>query len=169
MGYGAKSVDEEIETIYPGASIRDDGSAIYRVRDGDTPIGIASQYGLSLEELYELNSEFSPNSILRIDQELIVGRIPIPVEVGGSTDMPTATTIIPATFTPEATAEPSPRPSEPSPSATPTTQVPMTVSSDTADESQSSIDDNMPILLVFIGVVLLLAAIGGALLYLGRK
>ena len=169
LGYRTNSDDEEIAPIYPGASIRDDGSAIYRVRDGDTPIGIASQYGLSLEELYELNSDFSPDSILRIDQELIVGRIPIPEEIGGSTDMPTVTVIIPSTVTVEATSEPLPQPSEPAPSATPTAQVSPTVDSKAGEVSPSSIGGNAPILLIFIGVVVLLVAIGVALLYLGRK
>jgi len=169
LGYGTRSDDEQVDPVFPGTSIRDDGSAVYRVKDGDTPIGIASQYGLSLEELYELNSDFSADSILRIDQEVIVGRIPIPEEVGGSTDMPTATVIIPATFTPEATSEPSPRPSEPSPSATPTTRATPAVSSEEANGAESSLGSNLPILLVFIGIVVLLAAIGGGLLYLGRK
>ncbi len=169
LGYGTKSDNEQIDPVYPGTTIRDDGSAVYRVKDGDTPIGIAGRYGLSLEELYEMNSNFSPDSILRIDQEIIVGRIPIPEEIGGSTDMPTATVIITATSTPEVVSEPSPIPSEPSPSATPTTQASPTVSSVDADESQPSLGGNMPILLLFIGVVVLLAAIGGGLLYLGRK
>ena len=169
IGYGAKVEGGTSDRVYPGATIRDDGSAVYRVKEGDTPIGIASLYGLSLDELYEMNSDFSADSILRIDQELIVGRIPIPKEVGGSTDMPTATAVAPATITPEPTTEPSPPPPDPSPSATPTIGATVTVDPAASADTQTSITGNTTILLLFIGVVLLLAAVGGILLYLGRN
>jgi LysM repeat protein len=169
IGYGAKVEGGTSDRVYPGATIRDDGSAVYRVKEGDTPIGIASLYGLSLDELYEMNSDFSADSILRIDQELIVGRIPIPKEVGGSTDMPTATAVAPATSTPEPTTEPSPPPPDPFPSATPTIGATVTVDPAASADTQTSITGNTTILLLFIGVVLLLAAVGGILLYLGRN
>jgi LysM repeat protein len=153
---------------FPGAVILEDGTAIYTVKEGDTPIGIAVKYGLDLPELYDLNDGFTSESILQIGQRLIVGHRPIPEEVGGSSDMPTLTASPTHTATPSKTPVPE---SSPSP-----TEAPVTTTAVTNSDLQTSteIADDQPtrslgLLPFFLGGAFLLAVAGGIFLYLGRQ
>jgi LysM repeat protein len=154
---------------FPGALIRGDGAAIYTVKEGDTPIGIALAYDLSLAELYELNDGYNEESVLQIGQQLIVGFRPTPQEVGGSSEVPSP--------------EPSPTPTQ-SPSNTPIpsptlTVIPVTLTVEPIETGESQVadslvDDNsltqsLGILPAVLGVALVLALIGGVLLYLSRR
>jgi len=168
IGYTNELGQAEQVPSFPGATIRKDGTAVYKVVEGDTPIGIAVRYGLTLEELFELNSGINAESILRIGQELIVGRLPIPEEVGGSTDRPTETAIS-VTETAEPTFTPTTLVEIVSPTSTPTPQA----STDTSDQQggggKSSGSINSSLVIIFVAVVILLAATGGFFLYLGRN
>ncbi len=85
------------------ATLRQDGSYVHSVRAGDTLLGIALTYGLSLEALYAA-SGLNPDSLLQIGQEVVIGALPTPVEQGGSTDLPAP----PPVATPTPTAAPQP-------------------------------------------------------------
>lgn len=152
---------------FPGATVRSDGTAVYRVKEGDTPIGIALRYNLSLEELYELNNNFTPESVLQIGQELIVGKVPIPENVGGSTDRPTSepTLTLPAT----STIEPTPtNTSEAVPTAVALLEIAPT--SPVQPEQQRAGPGIMDSpLFLLLGAVLFFGIIGGLFLYLGRR
>ncbi len=62
-----------IDALPPQAQQREDGTIVHGVVAGDTPGGIAFLYGISLEELYQLNG-LEPGAFLQIGQSLIVGR-----------------------------------------------------------------------------------------------
>ena len=106
LGYGASYAGPTpFVPSSPFSRLLDDGTVVHIVQPGDTLISIALLYGLSLEELYEI-SGLNGDSVLRIDQEVVVQLPPQPVEVGGSTDLPSPTPTATATAT--ATATPSP-------------------------------------------------------------
>jgi hypothetical protein len=106
IGHTALSDGSSALAGYPRARVLADGAIVHTVAPGETPGGIAFLYNLSLDELYEWN-DLGPESLLQIDQELIVGRQPQPEATGASADAPAPE--------PAATAESSP------PSSTATT------------------------------------------------
>lgn len=79
------------------AYVRDDGAVVHRVVAGETPLGIAFLYDLSLDALYALNG-LQPGALLQIDQELIIGQQPTPTAAP-----PTATATATPTEAPSAT------------------------------------------------------------------
>jgi len=87
-------------------NVREDGAVLYRIKAGDTPIGIAYQHNLTLDEFYQLN-DFTENSILQPGQEVVVGWRIVPQSIGGSTDLP------------QPTGEPTAPPPTPTPTTTP--------------------------------------------------
>lgn len=158
------------ESVLPNTSVREDGAIVYRVQAGDTLISIAVTYDLTLEELYEMNG-MDESTILRVNQEIIVGRQPVPESTGGSSDVPTNTP------SPTQTHTPTPEPTDtPEPTATPTstpqptqTITAVELSQPTPDDFPLQPEDTGDILPVFIGVVVLLGLTGGLFLYLGRN
>lgn len=91
-----------------------DGSVIYIVQPGDTLLGIAIAYDVSLDSLYALNG-LTENSFIYADQEIIIQ--------AGFTATPTQPTATPTqrpSSTPWPTSESTIPASEPSPTATPT-------------------------------------------------
>lgn len=74
---------------------RDDGAIVHRVVAGETPLGIAFLYDLSLDELYALNG-LQPGTLLQIDQELIIGQQPTPTAVPPTVTATTAPTEAPS-------------------------------------------------------------------------
>lgn len=102
----------------PQGRIRPDGTMIHVVAAGDSFIGIATTYNLTVDDLFAV-SGLDNNSMLQPGQEVVVGHQPRPQEVGGSSNLageeiatatattaPTATetAVSPATFTPIPTA-----------------------------------------------------------------
>jgi LysM repeat protein len=169
LGRGGQSSSTTLPE-FPDAVIREDGTAIYLVKEGDTPIGIALKYGLELQELYDLNNNFGPESILRIGQQLIVGRNPIPQEVGGSSDSPSATPE--KSPTPRPTIEPTvtPSPMSTEVAALEPTSAPESASIESSETSPAiNNPSNFDIFPYLVGGVVLLLFIGGVFLYLGRE
>jgi len=152
---------------FPGAVIRNDSAAVYTVKEGDTPIGIAVAYDLQLVELYEMNAGFNEESVLQIGQQLIVGFRPIPQEVGGSSELPS-----PA-------VTPSQSPSDtPVPSPT-STLIPVTETAEPTETGENQAADrpviadssnqSLGILPAVLSAAIILGLIGGILLYLSRR
>ena len=98
-------------TSTPGA----DGSIKHIVRSGEFLITIAQAYGISLDELLTLNN-LTAESILQVDQELIIRKAtnPLPALTSGTVIAPTATlrpSLTPQpSHTPAVTATPIPAP-----------------------------------------------------------
>jgi LysM repeat protein len=167
LGQAGQVPGREAGDQFPGAVILADGRVVYELADGDSLFSVAQRYGLSIEELLELNDNLDTESILRVGQQVVVGFRPLPAEIGGSTDQPVLT----------ATPTPTPAPSETmtstaqvSPTATekpPATDAPQ-VEATVAESNQPNEGDN-GILLVLFGVVALLALLGGVFLYFGRS
>ena len=168
IGYGDQGTDPSPELAFPGAIIQEDGTAIYAVVEGDTPIGIANRYGLTLEELFELNDDLNENSVLRIGQRLIVGRLPIPEEIGGSTERAWTATPEPM-LSPTSTSSPTPEPSVTPPLSSQQEEGSSTPTSQNENTAASSINIDSPVLILFVGLVLLLASVGFFLIYLGKR
>lgn len=84
----------------PAQNVRADGAIIHIIQSGDTPLGIAATYGLTLQEFYDLNG-MTEASIIRPGDEVIVGYQLVPQSFGGSSDLPlpTATPTIAASPT----------------------------------------------------------------------
>ncbi|MFZ0545057.1 MAG: endo-1,3-alpha-glucanase family glycosylhydrolase [Candidatus Promineifilaceae bacterium] len=158
------------ESVLPGTTLRDDGAIVYIVKTGDTLTSIGITYGLTLDELYELNN-IDETTLLSVGEEIIVGRQPIPQNVGGSSDEPTVSP------SPTATLTPTPPPTAtPEPTATDAPSPEPTVIETAAESLQPTVEslpiepeDTHEILPVFIGVVVLLALTGGLFIYLGRN
>lgn len=116
-GSSASSTDL-VPAQFRSAELRaEDGAFIHRVQPGDTLIGIAVRYGLSLDEIYDV-SGLGPDDLLTIDQVVVVGWLPQPASTGGSTDFPAPPTdtpqpTAPPTVTPTFTPTPLPTPTEP--------------------------------------------------------
>lgn len=168
VGYGQSSEGLTLPE-FPGAVIRADGTAVYTVKEGDTPIGIAVRFGLELQELYDLNEGFDEDSILQIGQKLVVGRRPIPQEVGGSSDMPTvtasATKTLTPTFTPTIVDTPSPTvefTAISSPDIVYTTPI-------SGVGLNPPSDGSLGLMPYIFGLAAILAIVGGLFLYLGRQ
>jgi hypothetical protein len=159
---GGRQAGEE----FPGAIILPDGKVVYQLQEGDSLYGVAQRYSLTIEELLELNDGLSEESVLQVGQQVVVGFRPIPAEVGGSTDQPVLTATSTVTASPTATATetlvPSPTVTE-APTSTATAPV-----EGSGIESVPDSEGLDGLLVILIGVVLLLAVLGGVFLYLGR-
>ena len=185
------------EAVVPeGVNVREDGALVYEVQEGDTLIGIAVQYDLTMDEVYALNDDLTEESILSIGQEIVVGQRQQPDSVGSSADVPqpaeTATGVAspaPATATRSATSTPSPVPSIAPLSLTEALSVTRPVSATRGNEVSLSgegapaVSADGPrggagqaegtfwsdLLPLVAGIVVLLGLSGGLLLYLGRR
>lgn len=157
----------DVMAQFPGAVAQANGDIVYRVREGDTLLSIAIKYNLTLEQLLAYN-DLTEEAVLRIDQELVVGTLPEPEEVGGSVDVPqpSATATLPPSATPTVTLTPSPTlPPPPTNTAVPLPTLP----TPTPALIEQVATQPSAILPVFIGIVLLLGLMGGFFLYLSRR
>jgi hypothetical protein len=166
LGQAGQAAGRRAGDDYPGAIILPGGDIVYQLREGDSLYSVAQRYDLTIEELLALNEDLDESSILQVGQQIVVGFRPLPAEVGGSTDQPALTATTPPT--PQATATsteiPLPTATETGPSTpTPTAQQ-MAAEPEPATDA-GGIDS---ILLILIGVVAVLAILGGLFLYLGR-
>ena len=119
-GLGAQA-RQDAQTATPGvpgfitSTPAADGSITHIVRSGEFLITIAQAYGISLDELLALNN-LSTESILQVDQELIIRKAtnPLPALTSGTVIAPTATlrpSLTPQpSHTPAVTATPTPTP-----------------------------------------------------------
>ena len=115
----AASATSGATTLPAGVTVDEDGFLLHAVVEGDTLLGIALQYDLTMEELYALNEGLTEESVLTLGQQIIVGQQrQQPASTGGSTDQPAGA----ATATPVATASVTPLPTltMAPPAATPT-------------------------------------------------
>ncbi len=136
---------------FPDARVKPDGTIVHIVGSGDTMLGIATTYDLTLEALEEV-SGLTRDTLLQLNQEVVVGHRPVPEDVGGSSilsvadETPTAT----ATFIPTAThtpLAPYPAPVLPTMTATETAVPPTAIISPTntpASLSEVSTNEAVP-------------------------
>lgn len=169
LGYEDGQQDSEAEEEFPGAQVGEDGTVVYIVEEGDTLIGIATEYGLTLEELFELNPRRNEETVLLPGQRIVIGRVPLPAEVGGSTDLQLAMSTSTATLTPTDTSTPTIAASPTTPAMTTTVQSAAAIPQATPGLPEIQTPDDNGIVPIFIGIVLVLAIAGGVLLYLGRN
>ena len=172
---------------YPNTTVRDeDGAILYAVEPGNTIIEIALIYGLTLEEIYDING-LNSNSLLSVGQSIIVGYVPEPSGdlVGGSADIPeqpeTPTAVPTSTPLPTVTVTPLPTLPPPTPttaviSALPTAEVEATAVSDSViSDSETDLEssefnlDRLYVIFLVVSIVIFLVSIGLLLVYLGRR
>jgi LysM repeat protein len=168
-------------TIMPGnpqARIKPDGTIVHMVASGDTFIGIATRYDLTVDGLFEV-SGLDNSSVLQPGQEVVVGFQPQPKEIGGSSnlageeiDTPTATAVPtePATATsppPTATIEAT---EEAIAEVVTETAVPKTTIESVAETDDSSSGIRIQsVLAAVLGLVGALALGGAVLLFIGKN
>lgn len=165
--------------IPAGVEVREDGALIYRVQEGDTLIGIAVSYNLTLEEILALNEGLAEDDLLTIGQQIVVGQRREPQSVGGSTDFPAGSATPVSSPSPTATGTPLPTPTaqptatslaaaaaELAVAATSTTEPVATAANAPAPGSGSAGPAWLPLA---GGFILLLGLMGGALYYLGWR
>ena len=109
---------------------RADGAIVHVVEAGDTLIGIATRYGVSVEDLLALNG-LERSTILRIGQNIILALV---------TPTPTVT----ATWTPSPTSLPAIRASSPTATRPPTEVGPITTPPATATVGATSVPSPSP-------------------------
>jgi LysM repeat protein len=169
LGIAADTGAGEALPEYPDTTTLEDGRIVYQISQGDTLIGIAVKYDLTLDELFELNPGMTETSLIQPGQDITVGRRPVPLEVGGSSDAPAPTPE--ATFTPLPTATVEPTMTvEPAASLTSPPEEAVAAASQPTPGSPATQPNTTPrILPIFVGVVVVLALTGLLFIYLGRR
>lgn len=160
---------------YPHARVRPNGLITHIIQSGETLISIAVNYNIPLEQLYELN-QLNENSLLQLNQELLIGITPQPQEIGGSSfdpDLFSTPTLTSTTPSPTAAQPTSILIIPPPPLATntplpPTTTATLTSTPTPIPSANNPISNfNFPLLLLGTGAILLLVA-GTFLFYIAR-
>ncbi len=167
VGYTVLPDGSTVLPGYPHARVKPEGTIMHVVTAGDTLVSVAAAYDLALDELFEL-SGLTLESVLLVGQEIVVGSLPQPEEIGGSTDLPAALATTTATLMPTPTATQTATPLPASPTATEVVIEKTAVSLPTATPPTSSynFDGLLPL---FLGVIGLLTLTGAIFLYLGKK
>ena len=173
IGY---SILPDGSTIMPGnpqGRIKPDGTMVHVVASGDTFIGIATRYNLTVDGLFEV-SGLDTNSVIQPGQEVVVGFQPRPQEIGGSSnlageelDTPTATAVPTETATTPPTAT-----LIPTLEATATILATETAVFTPTPENQPDSSSGVRIqsvLAALLGLVGALALGGAAILFVGRN
>ncbi len=92
-------------TPLPTATPRPDGATVHVVESGETLYGIALRYGVSADQIRELNpGSIGPNDLIQTGQELVIS---VSGEAATATPLPE-----PTTATPEGEPEATPSPTE---------------------------------------------------------
>ena len=148
------------------------GTMVHVVASGDTFIGIATTYNLTLDGLFEV-SGLDTNSVMQPGQEVVVGFKPRPQEIGGSSNLAGE-----ELDTPTATAVPTETAPPPTATLIPTAKATATI---TATETAvfTLIPENQPdsssgiriqsVLAALLGLVGALALGGAVILLVGRN
>ena len=176
----AASATSGTTTLPAGVTVDEAGFLLHAVVEGDTLLGIALQYDLTMEELYALNEGLTEESVLTLGQQIIVGQQrQQPASTGGSTDQPTGA----ATATPVATASVTPLPTLTlaPPAATATTAATAAALAPTAGPTATAVEATLAtpepeatgianvLLPLGMAAVALLLVIGVLFVYLGGR
>ncbi len=168
LGFRSAASGSPFDADFPGTITKEDGTIIYTVVEGDTLFGIASRYNLELVDLLDLNDNMMEESVLLPGRTLVVGRKPVPAETGGSTQLPTIEATVTRTLVPTKDILPNPLPTiTPSPRMLLESEPTSTPSSSDPGIDNAQLPEGL--LLIFFGVILLLASVGVFFLYLGRR
>jgi LysM repeat protein len=154
---------------FPQARIKPDGAIVHIVAAGDTPLGIANTYDLTLAEFYEI-SGLSEGGFLTVGQEVVIGQRPQPREMGGSTSGPNPVETAVITSTETATATPTATATAtPIPTATPTeTPPPLTAEPESIPTPEQS-DPLNGLIPLLAGLIALLGLLGMFAVYWLRR
>jgi LysM repeat protein len=155
---------------FPQAKVSPDGTIIHTVIPGDSFLGLAVTYDLTLEQFYDV-SGLDENSVMQIGQEVVVGFRPQPQEVGGSTNPPPELASLTPTPTPALTPSPTITPDPVTPTAVDDLvplQEPTALASETEPTPTLSAVEWAGSTQLALGIIGFLVLAGALLLYLRR-